>query len=152
MRRRLQLYLAGNCGSKPMTTPGYVIMIVDDDISIRRAARRLIKSHGFAVETFGSAEDFLASEQVKQTACMILDIQMPGLNGLELQQRLGALGYQIPIIFITALDDEGARAQALNAGALAYLVKPFDDVDLLNCINQALRPETVDHRRPATRH
>jgi FixJ family two-component response regulator len=134
-----------------MTTPSYVIMIVDDDTSMRRAARRLIKSHGFAVETFASAEDFLASEQLKQTACLILDIQMPGLNGLELQQRLRASGYQIPIIFITALNDENARAQALKAGAFAYLIKPFEDVELLNCINQALRPETADHR-PATRH
>jgi FixJ family two-component response regulator len=134
-----------------MTTPSYVIMIVDDDTSMRRAARRLIKSHGFAVETFASAEDFLASEQLKQTACLILDIQMPGLNGLELQRQLGAEGYQIPIIFITALNDENARAQALTAGALGYLVKPFEDGDLLNCIKRALRPETTDHQ-PAKRH
>jgi FixJ family two-component response regulator len=134
-----------------MTTPSYVIMIVDDDTSMRRAARRLIKSHGFAVETFASAEEFLASEQLKQTACLILDIQMPGLNGLELQQRLGASGYQIPIIFITALNDENARAQALKAGALAYLVKPFEDTDLLSCIKRALRPETT-HEDPATLH
>src|ERR1700724_2882047 len=127
-----------------MTAPSYVIMIVDDDISMRRAARRLIKSQGFVVETFASAEDFLASEQLKQPACLILDIQMPGLNGLELQQRLGASGYQIPIIFITALNDENARAQALKAGALAYLVKPFEEADLLNAINLVLqRPENA---------
>jgi FixJ family two-component response regulator len=76
---------------------------------------------------------------------------MPGLNGLELQRQLGAWGYQIPIIFITALSDESARVQALKAGALGYLVKPFEDTDLLNCINRALRPEATDHR-PATRH
>jgi FixJ family two-component response regulator len=123
-----------------MTTPGFVIMIVDDDASIRRAARRLVKSHGLAVETFASAEDFLASGQLKQTACLILDVQMPGLNGIELQAQLIARGYNVPIIFITAFNDDGARAQALKAGALCYLVKPFEEVDLLNCINRALQP------------
>jgi FixJ family two-component response regulator len=81
----------------------------------------LIKSHGFAVETSASAEDFLASEQLKQTACPLLDIQMPGLNGLELQRQLVAWGYRIPIIFITTLNDENARDQALKAGALGPL-------------------------------
>src|SRR5260221_11503091 len=107
-------------------------MIVDDGTSIRRAARRLLKSNGFAVDTFASAEDFLASQQLKQTACLILDIQMPGLNGLELQRQLGAEGYQIPIIFITALNDENARGQALRAGGLGYLVKRFEDVDIVS--------------------
>ena len=122
-----------------MTNDKFIVMIVDDDNSVRRAARRLIKSYGFAVETFASADDFLASGQLPATACLVLDVQMPGLNGLELQSRLLAEGHQIPTIFITAFSNENARAQALKAGALAYLVKPFEETDLLNSINAALQ-------------
>jgi len=122
-----------------MTNDHFIIMIVDDDGSMRRAARRLIKSSGFAVETFASAEDFLASGRLDATACLVLDVQMPGLNGLELQSRLISEGCQIPIVFITAYNDENAREQALRAGAVGYLVKPFEEADLLNGINLALQ-------------
>ena len=123
-----------------MTNDKFIVMIVDDDESVRRAARRLIKSYGFPVETFASADDFLASGRLSETACLLLDVQMPGLNGLELQSRLVAAGgHQVPIIFITAFNDENARAQALKAGALCYLVKPFEEADLLNSINIALQ-------------
>jgi FixJ family two-component response regulator len=123
-----------------MTNDKFIVMIVDDDESVRRAARRLIKSYGFPVETFASADDFLASGRLSETACLVLDVQMPGLNGLELQSRLVAAGgHQVPIIFITAFNDENARAQALKAGALCYLVKPFEEADLLNSINIALQ-------------
>jgi FixJ family two-component response regulator len=126
-----------------MTTKQFIVMIVDDDESVRKAARRLIKSYGFAVETFASAEDFLTSGRLNETACLVLDVQMPGLNGLELQDRLIAGGHQVPIIFITAFSDENARAQALQAGALSYLIKPFEEADLLNAINLALQRQ--DH-------
>jgi len=122
-----------------VTNDKFIVMIVDDDESVRRAARRLIRSYGFAVETFVSADDFLASGRLSETACLVLDVQMPGLNGLELQSRLVAEGHQVSIIFITAFDDENARAQALKAGALSYLVKPFEEADLLNSINLALQ-------------
>jgi FixJ family two-component response regulator len=122
-----------------MTNDKFIVMIVDDDESVRRAARRLIRSYGYAVETFVSADDFLASGRLSETACLVLDVQMPGLNGLELQSRLVAEGHQVSIIFITAFDDENARAQALKAGALSYLVKPFEEADLLNSINLALQ-------------
>ena len=123
-----------------MTNDKFIVMIVDDDESVRRAARRLIKSYGFPVETCASADDFLASGRLSETACLLLDVQMPGLNGLELQSRLVAAGgHQVPIIFITAFNDENARAQALKAGALCYLVKPFEEADLLNSINIALQ-------------
>jgi FixJ family two-component response regulator len=123
-----------------MTNDKFIVMIVDDDESVRRAARRLIRSYGFPVETFASADDFLASGRLSETACLVLDVQMPGLNGLELQSRLVAAGgHQVPIIFITAFNDENARAQALKAGALCYLVKPFEEADLLNSINIALQ-------------
>ena len=122
-----------------MPNDKFIVMIVDDDESVRRAARRLIRSYGYAVETFVSADDFLASGRLSETACLVLDVQMPGSNGLELQSRLVAEGHQVSIIFITAFDDENARAQALKAGALSYLVKPFEEADLLNSINLALQ-------------
>ena len=122
-----------------MPNDKFIVMIVDDDESVRRAARRLIRSYGYAVETFVSADDFLASGRLSETACLVLDVQMPGLNGLELQSRLVAEGHQVAIIFITGFDDENARAQALKAGALSYLVKPFEEADLLNSINLALQ-------------
>ena len=122
-----------------MMSDKFIVMIVDDDESVRRAARRLIKSFGFAVETFASAEDFLTSGRLPRTACLVLDVHMPGLNGLELQSRLISEGCQIPIVFITAYNDENAREQALRAGAIGYLVKPFEEADLLNGINVALQ-------------
>jgi FixJ family two-component response regulator len=94
---------------------------------------------GFAVETFVSADDFLASGRLSETACLVLDVQMPSLKGLELQSRPVAEGHQVPIIFITVFSDENARAQALKAGALCYLVKPFEEADLLNSIDLALQ-------------
>jgi FixJ family two-component response regulator len=135
-----------------MTNNQFIVMIVDDDESIRRAARRLIKSYGFPVETFASAEDFLSSGRLLETACLVLDVQMPGLNGLELQSRLMTDGHQVPIIFITAFNDENARAQALKAGALGYLVKPFEEADLLTAINVALRRQEIGRQSPGTLH
>jgi len=122
-----------------MTHNQSIVMIVDDDNSIRRAVRRLMKSFGFAVETFASAEEFLGSDRLEKTSCLILDVHMPGMNGLELQERLVASNSEIPIIFITAFTDERARLQALKAGAVGYLAKPFADDELLNCIHTALK-------------
>ena len=135
-----------------MTNNQFIVMIVDDDESIRRAARRLIKSYGFPVETFASAEDFLSSGRLHETACLVLDVQMSGLNGLELQSRLITDGHQVPIIFITAFNDENARAQALKAGAVGYLVKPFEEADLLTAINVALRRQEIGRQSPGTLH
>jgi FixJ family two-component response regulator len=122
-----------------MTHNQSIVMIVDDDDSIRRAVRRLMKSFGIAVETFASAEEFLGSDRLEKTSCLILDVHMPGMDGLQLQERLVASNHAIPIIFITAFTDERARAQALNAGAVGYLAKPFGDEELLNCIHAALK-------------
>jgi FixJ family two-component response regulator len=102
-------------------------MIVDDDDSTRKAVRRLMKSFGFAVETFASAEEFLGSDRLEKTSCLILDVHMPGMDGLQLQQRLVASNNAIPIIFITAFTDDRARVQALKSGAVAYLAKPVAD-------------------------
>src|SRR6202042_2588081 len=100
-RSRLQLYPADKRGGDGMTDERCIVMIVDDDDSMRKAARRLIKSYGFAVDTFASANDFLASGRLDETACLVLDVHMPGLNGLQLQSHLVASGRQIPIVFIT---------------------------------------------------
>jgi FixJ family two-component response regulator len=126
-----------------MTADGSVVMIVDDDDSMRRAARRLVRSFGLGVDTFASAEDFLASGRLGETACLVLDVHMPGLSGIELQSKLIAEGHHIPVIFITAFADEKTQAQALEAGAYAYLIKPFDEDDLLEGIRRALRPRNT---------
>src|SRR5215510_2016906 len=102
-----------------------LISVVDDDTSVRESLQCLIRSFGFAVEAFASAEEFLNSGNLHNTRCMILDVRMPVMNGLELQRRLAASHREIPVIFITAHGDEAARSQALKDGAVDYLIKPF---------------------------
>jgi FixJ family two-component response regulator len=131
-----------------MTGNASIVMIVDDDNSIRKSVRRLMKAFGVAVETFASAEEFLGSDRLDKTSCLILDVHMPGMNGLELQKRLVASGSAIPIIFITAFSNDDARAQAMKAGAVGYLAKPFDDEELLNCIHAALQHAEPDASQP----
>ena len=115
-----------------------IISVVDDDESNREAVSTLLKSAGFTVETFASAEDFLNSTHRHHTGCLILDLRMPGMNGLELQQRLAAARSRIPIIFVTADADEAARARALQAGAIDFLPKPFREEALLQAVRMAL--------------
>jgi FixJ family two-component response regulator len=119
-----------------------LISIVDDDESIRRTTTFLIESFGFRATAFESAENFLKSGQLHNTSCLIVDVQMPGMNGLELQSELAAAGYDIPIIFITAYDNKASRQQAMQAGAAAFLGKPFGDEELLQTIRSALRGES----------
>jgi FixJ family two-component response regulator len=116
-----------------------LISVIDDDESLRRALNRLIRSFGFPVVVFASAHEFLLSDRVQDTACLILDMQMPRMNGLQLQSHLAQAGCRIPIIFITAYPDERARARALQAGAVDVLQKPFSDDVLLNGIRRALK-------------
>ncbi len=115
-----------------------VIGIVDDDSSVRTAVGRLVRSQGFAAEVFPSGEELLRSDRLTDFSCLIVDVAMPGLSGLELQARLAADGCSLPIIFITALDDAHVQAQALAAGASGFLSKPFDDEELLAAIRAAL--------------
>jgi FixJ family two-component response regulator len=115
-----------------------LIAVVDDDDSVRESLRGLIRSVGFAVAVFASAEEFLSSDDLRNTDCLILDVRMPGMNGLDLQRQLGATDYQIPVIFVTAHGDEEARQRALNGGAVDYLLKPFSEEALLNAIDAAL--------------
>jgi len=116
-----------------------VLSLVEDDASVRQATARLIKSFGFTVEVFASGEEFLCFGSLRITSCLVLDVQMPGMSGLQLQSHLAAGGYRIPIIFITAHPDEEIRAQALEAGAVAFLPKPFGEEALLEGIRSALK-------------
>lgn len=116
-----------------------LVSVIDDDESIRRAFERLIRSFGFPVVVFPSAHEFLLSDRVQDTACLILDMQMPHMNGLQLQSHLAKAGCRIPIIFITAYPDERVRERALQAGAVDFLQKPFSDDVLLNGIRRALK-------------
>ena len=120
-----------------------LISVVDDDDSVRESLRRLIRSVGFAVQVFPSAEEFLNSDQLQNTSCLLLDVRLPGMNGLELQQKLSANRCEIPIIFITAHGDDAARVRALKDGALEYLFKPFSEEALLNAINLSLTTRPV---------
>ncbi|HXM33556.1 MAG TPA: response regulator [Pyrinomonadaceae bacterium] len=115
-----------------------LISVIDDNDAVRESLKGLIRSVGFAVEVFPSAERFLSSDQLDDTQCLILDVRMPGMGGPELQRRLVRSNRDIPIIFITAHGNEAARSQALKDGAADYLFKPFSEQALLNAINAAL--------------
>lgn len=121
----------------PPKTP--MISIVDDDEAVRNATRALIRSLGYRVATFASAEDFLKSERLRDTACLISDVQMPGLNGIELQDRLAASGHRIPIIFMTAFQDDRVRDRAMRSGAVSFMSKPFSEASLIVCLDRALQ-------------
>ena len=116
-----------------------LISVVDDDESVRESLSGLIRSVGFGAKVFASAEEFLTSNRLLDTDCLILDVRMPGMNGLELQRRLTASHMSIPVIFITAHGDEEARVRALNGGAVEYLLKPFSEEALLSAIDAALK-------------
>jgi FixJ family two-component response regulator len=115
-----------------------VIAIVDDNDSFRHATMSFIRSLGYAVVQFASAEAFLESDRLHETDCLISDVHMPGMNGVALQGKLIAQGYHLPIIFVTALPEIKARAQALAAGAIGFLAKPFNDEMLIACLNEAI--------------
>ena len=119
-----------------------LVVIVDDDDSVRNALRGLLKVLGIDAQAFASAEAFLESGQQQQTGCLIADIRMPGMSGLELQAKLNAEHCRIPTIFITAHGDAKMRLQALRAGAVEFLAKPFDDEALLECVRAALAEHT----------
>jgi FixJ family two-component response regulator len=115
-----------------------VISIVDDDASVRAATDNLLRSLGYTVHTFASAEEFLQSAQFNDASCVIADVQMPGMSGVDLQARLLTQGHRVPFIFITAFPEETIRARALKAGAICFLTKPFDRLTLIKCLDTAL--------------
>ncbi len=121
-----------------MVTPS-LVSVVDDDESVRESLPDLLREFGFVAQAFASAEEFLASDYVDQTACLVLDIGMPGLSGPDLQRELALRGRAIPIVFITAHGDASVRPRLLEQGAVECLVKPFSDTALLEALNTALR-------------
>ena len=123
-----------------------LIAIVDDDDALRTSLDNLLRSVGFRAHGFSSAEAFLRSDDARETACLMLDVRMPGMNGLELQRQMVAANWQIPIIFMTSHVDDEARARALDAGAVAFLYKPCREEDLLQAIDAALKHSCVRRR------
>ena len=115
-----------------------VVCVVDDDESLRRSVRNLLSSVGFRVETFASAEEFLESTHRANTGCLVLDLRMAGMNGLDLLRHLAAAGSRVPVIILTAHGDEEARRQAFEAGAVVFLGKPFRSEALLGAVRTAL--------------
>jgi FixJ family two-component response regulator len=113
------------------------IAVVDDDAGVRRAMRDLLRSLGYAVEHFSSAEQFLEWNSANQTSCIITDVRMPGIGGVEFQARLIAQGHRIPMIFMTAFPDENEKARVLNAGAIGFLPKPISQKSLVECLTRA---------------
>jgi FixJ family two-component response regulator len=123
----------------------HTISIVDDDESVREATSALVRSLGYAAATFASAEEFLGSGRVHAMSCVIADVQMPGLSGIDLQQLLLAQGLRLPIVFVTAFPDERTQQRALDAGAVDFLSKPWSDEQLIACLDAALKS---DHAGP----
>lgn len=115
-----------------------LVSVVDDDESVRESLPDLLKVFGFSVRTFSSAEEFLTSESISKTSCLILDVAMPGMTGPELQQELTRRGHNIPIVFITALKDEVVRQRLIKQGAADCLFKPFSDEDLQGALSSVL--------------
>jgi FixJ family two-component response regulator len=114
------------------------ISIVDDDESVRKATESLVRSLGYAAATFSSAGDYLRSDSIRQSSCVITDLRMPQMTGTELQQRLIADGNDTPIIFMSADSDDNTRSRVLNAGAVGFLRKPIDAQILVDCLDKAL--------------
>src|SRR3989442_3335833 len=130
-----------------MPTPRAAVFVVDDDASVREALEGLLRSAGFAVETFASAQEFLARPASDLPGCLVLDVRLPGLSGLDLQQRMAELNIEMPIVFITGHGDVPTSVRAMKAGAVEFLTKPFGERDLLDAIRQA-----VDRDQAARRH
>jgi FixJ family two-component response regulator len=123
---------------KNTITESLVVVVVDDDESVRESLPDLLKEFGFSVLAFSSADEFLASESVDRTTCLVLDMVMPGMSGLDLQAELKNRGRKIPIIFITAQKDDSVRKRVLEQGAVDVLLKPFSDTALRNALSKAI--------------
>jgi FixJ family two-component response regulator len=132
-----------------MPEPSPAIFVVDDDASVRDAISNLLESVGLRGETFASADEFLNAPRPEAPSCLILDVKLPGRNGLEVQEELEAIGIHIPIVFITAHGDVPMTSRAMKAGAVDFLAKPFQKKDLLDAVRQALERDRVQRREQA---
>ena len=132
--------------------PDAVIAIVDDDPSVREGLSSLIRSAGLQVETFASAQEFLARTSAEMPSCLVLDLQLPGLSGLDLQKHMAEVGAEIPIVFLTGHGNIPASVQAMKAGAVEFLTKPFDEQDLLRAIQEALERDRQNRQQHAEMH
>jgi FixJ family two-component response regulator len=132
-----------------VSDPPPVVFVVDDDPSVRKALGRLLRSAGLRAEAFASAQEFLAHERPDAPGCLVLDVQMPGLNGLELQRTLEEENVHLPIVFITGHGDIPMSVHAMKAGAADFLPKPFDDQNLLDAVRQAVAKDTQARRQRA---
>jgi FixJ family two-component response regulator len=126
-----------------------IVFVVDDDASVREGLGSLIRSAGLRVETFASAQEFLARPRAEVPSCLVLDVRLPGLSGLDLQKRMAEINIEIPIIFITGHGDVPTSVQAMKAGAVEFLTKPFVDRDLLDAIQQAIKRDRAARRQEA---
>jgi FixJ family two-component response regulator len=134
---------------KPMPESEAIVFVVDDDVSVREALESLVRSAGFKVETFASAQDFLAYRRVDTPSCLVLDVRLPGLSGLDLQKRIVEANREIPIVFITGHGDVPTSVRAMKAGAVEFLMKPFSDQDLLDAIQQAIKRDQASRQQQA---
>jgi RNA polymerase sigma factor (sigma-70 family) len=132
-----------------MTQPASVVFVVDDDPSVRRAIKLLLESIGLEVELFGSAQEFLPSGSTKGPSCLVLDVRLPGVSGLDFQRQLAEANINIPIIFISAHGDVPMTVRAMKAGAVEFLTKPFRDQDLLDAVQSALERDRARRQREA---
>jgi len=130
-----------------MTEPAPVVFVVDDDVSIREALRNLLRSVNIKVETFGSAREFLSTRRPDAPGCLVLDVRLPGVSGLDLQRQLAEAKIQIPIIFITAHGDVPMSVRAMKAGAVEFLTKPFRDQEILDAVHQAIERDRRERER-----
>jgi FixJ family two-component response regulator len=143
---------------EPDAEPAEIVYVVDDDASVRRGVSRLLRSVGLPVETFSTAQAFLDAPISDQPACLVLDVRLPGLGGLDLQSALREAGRTLPIVFITGHGNVSTSVQAMKGGAVDFLQKPFNDQDLLDCIQRALarsrrqRADQAEHAELAQRH
>jgi FixJ family two-component response regulator len=129
-----------------------IIAIVDDDPSVRKGLERLIRSLGWKTESFGSAQEFLATARNQAPSCLVLDLQLPGLSGLELQKQMTEAGVETPIVFLTGHGNIPASVKAMKAGAIEFLTKPVDEQDLLNAIQEAIERDRRTRQQQADVH
>ena len=132
-----------------MPKPDATVFVVDDDASVREALGGLVRSAGLSVATYATAQEFLASPRAEGPSCLVLDVQLPGLSGLDLQRRMAEVNLEIPIIFITGHGDIPTSVRAMKAGAVEFLTKPFGDDDLLTAIHEAIERDRVARRQHA---